>query len=68
MRKYMLKIMVGLFFLGSTVMATEEWILSQPVQTDTTNYEWTLGTPLVVTEVAPSGVSIPIFMYHYMNH
>lgn len=56
MKKYLLKIVVGLVILGSTAMATEEWILSQQVQTDTTNYEWVLGIPYVVTEaVTPSG-------------
>jgi len=31
---------------------SEEWILGKPVQTDTTNYEWVLGAPYVVTEEA----------------
>ena len=56
MKKYLLKIVVGLVILGSTAMATEEWILSQPLQTDTTNYEWVLGSLYIVTEaVTPSG-------------
>jgi len=66
-KKYMLKIIIGLVLLGSTAMATEEWILSQPVQTDTTNYEWVLGTPYIITE-APTGVPVPVFYYHYINH
>ena len=52
MKNHILKIMIGLILLGSTAMATDDWILSQPVQTDTTNYEWVLGSPYVVTEEA----------------
>ena len=50
MRKYILKIMIGLVLLGSTVMATEEWIIGVPEQADTTNYEWILGQPYILTE------------------
>lgn len=50
MRKYILKIAIGLLLLGSTVMASEEWITGVPEQTDTTNYEWVLGTPCIYTE------------------
>ena len=36
-------------------MAEQEWILAEPVATDTTNYEWSLGQPHVVIEVEAVG-------------
>jgi len=36
-------------------MAQNEWILGQPVQTDTANYEWVLGLPYILAEEAGGG-------------
>ena len=58
MKNYAIKIIVCLIVLGSTAMATEEWILGQPEQTDTTNYEWVLGQPSVYTEASSNIVPI----------
>ena len=44
-------------------MAKQEWILGQPVQTDTTNFEWLKGCPYIVTEeAAAAGSVVPIIM------
>ena len=44
-------------------MAKQEWILGQPVETDTTDYEWVEGQPYIVTEEEEAGgLSIPVAM------
>lgn len=57
MKKVILKLMVGLLFIGSTGMAVEqEWMDGKPVQTDTSNQEWIGGRPYIYTETTTAQV------------
>lgn len=43
-------------------MTQHDWILGLPVQTDDTNFEWSLGMPHIITEqVAAQGVMSPYY-------